>query len=112
MVPKGVKFIDKSFLFLYNEKTNHYALWKGNKYTTFWVKKDIFRWVKSLRNPENISRVKFGIDFENKKCEKKEVPKDKSSATQKTSTQESSTVKPEEKREQRKPKQEVNEDEL
>ena len=111
MAPKGVKFIDKSFLFLYNEKTNNYALWKGNKYTTFWVKKDIFRWVKSLRNPENISRVKFGIDFENKKCEKKEVPKEKPSA-QKTSTQDSSTVKPEEKREQRKPKQEVNEDEL
>ena len=74
LTPKGQKNIDKSFLFLYNEKTYKYALWKGNKHSKFWIKKDIFRWVKALRNPANISKVKFGIDFEDRKCVRKQEP--------------------------------------
>lgn len=63
LTPKGSNNIERSYLFMYNEKTNRYALWKGNKYNQFWLKKDVFRWVKSLRNQSNIGKIKFGIDF-------------------------------------------------
>jgi len=63
LAEKGSKLIDKSYLFLYNEKTYEYVAWKGSKYNKFWQKKDVFRWVKSLRIPANIGKVKFGIDF-------------------------------------------------
>jgi hypothetical protein len=63
LVEKGAKTIDRSFLFLYKEKSNDYALWKGGKINKFWDKKNVFRWLKSLRNPQNIGRIKFGIDM-------------------------------------------------
>jgi hypothetical protein len=48
---------------LYKEKGNEYALWRASKLNKFWDKKSAFRWVKSLRNPNVIGRIKFGIDL-------------------------------------------------
>lgn len=36
-----------------------------NKY---WVKKDVKKWLKNLREPGSIKRLKFGIDIEDKRC--------------------------------------------
>ena len=36
-----------------------------NKY---WVKKDVKKWIKGLKQSGQIKRMKFGIDIEDKKC--------------------------------------------
>jgi hypothetical protein len=112
LAPKGAKLIDKSFLFLYNEKTNQYALWKGNKLNKFWVKKDAFRWVKSLRNPANLSRIKFGIDFENRKCERKSAPKKTPEKPQEKPQKETRTTQTKPQQQTKQTRREVRSDEL
>ena len=63
MTEKGAKLIDRSYLFPYQEKGNVFSLWKAAKLNKFWDKKAVFRWLKSLRNPAALSRIKFGIDL-------------------------------------------------
>lgn len=75
LTEKGSKLIDRSHLFLYREKGNEYALWKGGKINKFWDKKEAFRWVKSLKKETNIGRIKFGIDVEDKPCVRAEKSK-------------------------------------
>lgn len=36
-----------------------------NKY---WVKKDVKRWIRNIRQAGNIKRMRFGIDVEEKRC--------------------------------------------
>lgn len=66
LLDKSSKIIDRSYLFYYSEKDNTYALWKGNINKPLWNKKDIQRWIKSLRRTENIIKLKLGIDLEDK----------------------------------------------
>ena len=120
LVERGSKNIERSYLFLYNQKTYEYALWKGSKLNKFWQKKDVFRWVKSLRNPANISKVKFGIDFENRNCARQQnkVEKKQTEKVQKQA-QKQTNKKPEQPKQtqsqtqsQTRKTREVNEDEL
>ena len=39
-----------------------------NKY---WVKKDAKKWIRNVKASDEIKRIKFGIDIEDKKCVKK-----------------------------------------
>ena len=69
ILKKKEKVVDKSNVFMYREKDMAYSMWKTGK---FWDKKELIRWVKSLRNSKNVKSLKFGIDIEDKVCEKKE----------------------------------------
>ena len=53
---------------MYREKDMTYSMWKTGK---FWDKKELIRWVKSLRNGKNLKNLKFGIDIEDKECKNK-----------------------------------------
>ena len=57
-----------SYVFYYDEKDTSFSLWKSKK---FWDKKDLKKWVKSLRNSKTIGHLKFGLDLEERACEKK-----------------------------------------
>ena len=69
ILKKKEKVIEKSYIFFYREKDSGYSLWKTSK---FWNKKELIHWIKSLRNSKTIKSLKFGIDIEDKICEKKE----------------------------------------
>ncbi len=46
------------------------TLMKSQGNNKYWVKKDVTKWIKTLKQPNNIQRLKFGIDIEDKKCDK------------------------------------------
>lgn len=70
MLKKKEKVIDRSYVFFYNEKDITYSLWESKK---FWDKKELEKWIKSLRNTRKINHLKFAIDIEDRICKKKGV---------------------------------------
>lgn len=60
LLKKKEKVIDRSYVFYYNEKDITYNLWESRK---IWDKKDLEKWVKSLRNTRKINYLKFAIDI-------------------------------------------------
>jgi hypothetical protein len=43
----------------------------GIQENKYWVKKDVNKWIKNLKDSGQIKKLKFGIDVEEKKCDKK-----------------------------------------
>lgn len=70
ILKKKEKTIDRSYVFLYDEKDTSFSQWTSKK---FWDQKDLKRWVKSLRNSRTIGHLKFALDMENKVCKAKEA---------------------------------------
>ena len=73
LLKKKEKIVEQSNVLMYREKDTAYSLWKTGK---FWDKKELIRWVKSLRNNKNVKNLRFGIDVEEKVCERKEKSKE------------------------------------
>lgn len=68
ILKKKEKVIDRSYVFFYEEKDTWFSQWSSKK---FWDKKNMKRWIKSLRNSGNISHLKFGLDMEDVVCKGK-----------------------------------------
>lgn len=67
ILKKKEKVIDRSYIFFYNEKDMAYNLWESKK---FWDKKELEKWIKSLRNNRKINHLKFALDIEDRICKK------------------------------------------
>ena len=53
-----------SALAYFNEKTNQFALYAGK----YWIRKEVKKWLKSLRSQPKLQRLKYSLDMESKAC--------------------------------------------